>query len=74
MVERELGIKYDLRQCHRTFGQRYLDRNLDMKSVRVLVVQSTTRVTETFYSRRRLGNAMRKPRGAWKGGDAKGKR
>ena len=74
MVERDLGIKFDLRQCRRTFGQRYLDRDLDIESVSVLMGHSTTRMTETFYSRRRLDDAMRKARGAWKGGDAEGKR
>ena len=69
MVERDLGIKFDLRQCRRTFGQRYLDRDLDIESVSVLMGHSTTRMTETFYSRRRLDDAMRKARGAWKEGE-----
>ena len=65
MVERDLGIKFDLRQCRRTFGQRYLDRDLDIESVSVLMGHSTTRMTETFYSRRRLDSAMKKARDAW---------
>jgi integrase/recombinase XerD len=66
MVERDLGIKFDLRQCRRTFGQRYLDRDLDIESVSVLMGHSTTRMTETFYSRRRLDSAISKARDAWK--------
>ena len=65
MIERDLDIKFDLRQCRRTFGQRYLDRDLDIESVSVLMGHSTTRMTETFYSRRRLDNAMKKARDAW---------
>lgn len=42
MVERDLGIRFDLRQCRRTFGQRYLDRDLDIESVSVLMGHSTT--------------------------------
>ena len=31
VVEEDLGIKFDLRQCRRTFGQRYLDKDLDIE-------------------------------------------
>ncbi len=65
IVEDDLGIRFDLRMCRRTFGQRYLDRDLDIESVSVLMGHSSTKTTESFYSRRRLDDAMRKARGSW---------
>jgi len=65
LVERDLGIKFDLRQCRRTFGQRYLDRNLDIESVSVLMGHSSTKTTEGFYSRKKLDSAISKARGLW---------
>ena len=35
VVEADLGIEFDLRECRRTFGQRYLDSDLDIESVSV---------------------------------------
>ena len=65
IVEDDLGIRFDLRMCRRTFGQRYLDRDLDIESVSVLMGHSSTKTTESFYSRRRLDDAMRKARESW---------
>ncbi len=65
LVESDIGVKFDLRMCRRTFGQRYLDRNLDIESVSVLMGHSSTKTTEGFYSRRRLDSAISKARGSW---------
>lgn len=70
LVEREIGVDFDLRQCRRTFGQRYLDRDLDIESVSVLMGHSTTRMTETFYSRRKLDTAVNRAAAVWDGTEA----
>ncbi len=65
MVEEKLGIKFDLRECRRTFGQRYLDRDLDIESVSVLMGHASTKTTEGYYSRKKLNMAMEKARDVW---------
>lgn len=65
VVEEDLGIKFDLRQCRRTFGQRYLDNNLDIESVSVLMGHASTKTTEGFYSRKRLDMAVQNARETW---------
>ena len=65
VVEEDLGIKFDLRQCRRTFGQRYLDKDLDIESVSVLMGHASTKTTEGFYSRKRLDRAIENAIGTW---------
>ncbi len=43
---------------HRTFGQRYLDSDVDIESVSVLMGHASTKTTEGFYSRKRLNKAI----------------
>ncbi len=64
-VEEDLGVKFDLRMCRRTFGQRYLDNNVDIESVSVLMGHASTKTTEGFYSRKRLDRAMDNARNSW---------
>lgn len=65
VVERELGIEFDLRECRRTFGQRYLDSDLDIEPVSVLMNHASTKTTENFYSRKRMTKAVESARRAW---------
>ncbi len=65
VVEEDLGIKFDLRQCRRTFGQRYLDKDLDIESVSVLMGHASTKTTEGFYSKKRLDRAIENAIGTW---------
>jgi integrase/recombinase XerD len=65
-VESHAGVEFDLRQCRRTFGQRYLDLDLDIESVSVLMGHSSTKTTEGFYSRRKLDKAVSKAMDVWK--------
>lgn len=62
VVEEDLNIKFDLRMCRRTFGQRYLDKGLDIESTSVLMGHASTKTTEGFYSRRKLSQAIEKAR------------
>jgi len=65
LVEEDLGIRFDLRQCRRTFGQRYIDKGLDLESVSVLMGHSSTKTTERFYGRRKNDQAIEKARSMW---------
>ncbi len=69
-VEDDLDVKFDLRMCRRTFGQRYLDSDVDIESVSVLMGHASTKTTEGFYSRKRLNKAIDNARNSWlsKGG------
>ena len=50
----------------RTFGQRYLDKGLDIESVSVLMGHTSTKTTESFYSRKRLTKTVESVKRAWK--------
>ena len=56
--------------CRRTFGQKYLDSDVDIESVSVLMGHANTKTTEGFYSRKRLNKAIDNARNSWlsKGG------
>ena len=64
-VEKEVGVKFDLRECRRTFGQRYLDKDIDIETVSVLMGHSSTKTTETFYGRRKNAKAIEKVEAMW---------
>ena len=64
-VEKEVGVKFDLRECRRTFGQRYLDKDIDIETVSVLMGHSSTKTTETFYGRRKNVKAIEKVEAMW---------
>ena len=66
VVEEDLGIKFDLRQCRKTFGQRYRDSDLDKESVSVLMGHASTKTTESFYSRKKLTKAVESAKRTWK--------
>lgn len=65
VVEDDLDVKFDLRMCRRTFGQRYLDSDVDIESVSVLMGHASTKTTEGFYSRKRLNKAIDNARNSW---------
>lgn len=65
VVEDDIGVKFELRQCRRTFGQRNLDRGLDIESASVLMGHATTNTTERFYSRMKLERAQDNLKKVW---------
>ena len=65
LVQEDLHIRFDLRECRRTFGQRYLDNDLEISSVSVLMGHSTTKTTERFYGRQKNRMAIEKARATW---------
>jgi integrase/recombinase XerD len=70
LVQDDLHIRFDLRECRRTFGQRYLDQNLEISSVSVLMGHSTTKTTERFYGRQKNRMAIEKARATWASSNA----
>ena len=66
VVEANLGIQSDLHECRRTFGQRYLDSDLDIESLSVLIGHTSTKTTEGFYIRKRLIKAVDSAKRTWK--------
>ncbi|MBR4203255.1 MAG: site-specific integrase [Candidatus Methanomethylophilaceae archaeon] len=65
LVQQDLQIRFDLRECRRTFGQRYIDQNLELSAVSVLMGHSSTRTTERFYGRQKNLMAIEKARETW---------
>ncbi len=65
VVCKDLEIEIDMRMCRRTFGQKYLDKGLDIESVSVLMGHSSTRTTENFYSRKRNDKAIDAAKQTW---------
>ena len=64
-VEKDLKIRFDLRMCRRTFGQRYMDQGLPLESTSLLMGHSSTKTTEGFYSRRKLEFAIKDALSTW---------
>ncbi len=57
-VEEDLNVKFDLRMCRRTFGQRYLDSDVDIEPVPILMGHASSMSREVFCSRNRLDRTM----------------
>ena len=68
IVEQDLQIRFELRECRRTFGQRYIDQNLELPSVSILMGHASTRTTEKYYGRQKNTMAMDKARRTWSSG------
>lgn len=65
VVEKEIGAKFDLRMCRRTYGQMAIDDGLDVESVSVLMGHNTTKTTEDHYCRKRPETAIKEARANW---------
>lgn len=64
VVENDLGIGSDPRECRRTFGQRHLGSDLDTGSVSVPMGHASTETTESLYGRKRMTRAVESTRRA----------
>ena len=66
-VREESGIgNLTFRLTRRTYGQNYLDDDLDIESVSVLMGHASTKTTEAAYCRRRNVNAAENAKKTWK--------
>ena len=64
-MEDDIGVKFELRQCRRTFGRRDPDRGPDIESASVLMGHATTNTTERFHSRMKLEKAQNNLKNVW---------
>jgi len=64
-VEQDIGEKFDLRKCRRTFGQRYLDAGVSIEAVAVLMGHASTKTTEEFYCRKSNEEASNCAKEVW---------
>ena len=71
VVEREIGTKFDLRMCRRTYGQKAIDEGLGLDAVSVLMGHNTTKTTETYYCRKRPETAIREAQNIWMQGNSR---
>ena len=67
LVETESGIKFDLRMCRRTYGQKAIDEGVSTEAVSRLLGHSTTKTTENYYCRMRQDTAIREAQSVWQG-------
>jgi integrase len=65
IVEKEMGVKFDLRTCRRTYGQMAIDEGLDLESVSVLMGHNTTKTTENYYCRKTAETAIKEAQNIW---------
>ncbi len=71
-VEKELGVKYELRSGRRAYGQRLIDKGNRLEDVSVAMGHASTKTTEGFYARCRESMVManllanERPKGAVK--------
>jgi integrase len=65
IVEKEMGVKFDLRTCRRTYGQMAIDEGLDLESVSVLMGHNTTKTTENYYCRKPAETAIKEAQNIW---------
>lgn len=64
-VEADIGVKFDLRMCRRTFGQKYVDAGLEIESVSVLMGHASTKTTEGYYCRKSQVDALENAKEVW---------
>jgi len=48
-VSKDLGANFDLRSCRRTYGQRLIDRGVDINTVSKMMGHKSTVTTERYY-------------------------
>ncbi|MGD0056615.1 MAG: site-specific integrase [Methanomassiliicoccales archaeon] len=65
IVENEIGVRFDLRMCRRTYGQKAIDEGLGLDAVSVLMGHNTTKTTETYYCRKTTEAAIREAQTIW---------
>ena len=58
LVSDETGIEFDLRTCRRTFGQRLVDRGVDIESVSKVMGHVNPVITSEVYCNKREDAAI----------------
>ena len=58
IVEEEIGYRFDLRMCRRTYGQRLIDRKVGVNKVSKVLGHNSTATTEKYYCTMDDGDAV----------------
>ncbi|MBE6522682.1 MAG: site-specific integrase [Thermoplasmata archaeon] len=69
-VEKDVGFKFDLRTCRRTFGQKALDEGQDIHNVSLVLGHSTINTTQRHYCDKSEHGACNEILDKWKLKDA----
>ena len=72
MVEKEVGTRFDLRACRRTFGQSCIDEKAPLDSVSLVMGHGSTKTTERYYCRKREEDARKEITDIWQSEDRQG--
>lgn len=65
VVEKEIGKSFGLGDCHRAYGQLYINKGLELEDVSVLMGHGTTKTTELYYCRKRESIVIKKAKNLW---------
>jgi integrase len=65
LVEDEIGQKFDIRTCRRTYGQMLIDEGNSIETVSVTLGHATSRTTENYYCRRKQKAAIDEAKRIW---------
>ena len=57
IVEKETGVRFDLRACRRTYAQKAIDEGLSPQGVSKMIGHRYTMTTERYYCRMRQEDA-----------------
>ena len=64
-VEKMVGDRFELRDCRRAFGQKYIDKGLGVDKVSILMGHDSTKTTEQYYCRMKEDAAIADARKLW---------
>lgn len=64
-VEGIIDEKFELRDCRRAFGQKYIDKGLGVDKVSILMGHDSTKTTEQYYCRMKEDAAIADARKLW---------
>ncbi len=65
IVKEETGVSFDLRDCHRTFGQNCIDMEVPLDSTSRMMGHTTSKTTETYYARKNNDQAIAEAQRVW---------
>lgn len=64
-IEKAVGERFEYRDCRRLFGQRFIDNDVDLQDVSVLMGHAKTETTNGYYARRKNTDAIHNAHGKW---------
>jgi len=64
-IEEKTGIKFELRQLRRTYGQHLKDQGVSIEKISKILGHSSTKTTETYYARVQDSDAFESINEAW---------